>query len=303
MDTSYKQEVTVGVLVILAIVVFIVGSTWLRGRSIGGDLEDYWKIQFRQASNLKPSSPVRVSGVNVGKVEHIELQDVGRVLVYVSLANRIQPRKDAKAQVVSVGFVGDAAVELDPGKAPQKLAKDEIIVGSQAAGFTDLAGKLGERADSVLVLAQNLMNEETATQLRETMRALQGTLRAAQRTMDVYGNPDKGPSAELTRTMVSLQAVTARFDTLLANPGLQRALTQSDTLAGNLSEMTAQFAVTGARLDSLLARANRGEGTIGKFVTDSGLYRDMRDLSQSMKKLIDELSKHPGKIPVTVKIF
>ncbi len=303
MDTSYKQEVTVGVLVILAIVVFIVGSTWLRGRSIGGDLEDYWKIQFRQASNLKPSSPVRVSGVNVGKVEHIELQDVGRVLVYVSLANRIQPRKDAKAQVVSVGFVGDAAVELDPGKAPQKLAKDEIIVGSQAAGFTDLAGKLGERADSVLVLAQNLMNEETATQLRETMRALQGTLRAAQRTMDVYGNPDKGPSAELTRTMVSLQAVTARFDTLLANPGLQRALTQSDTLAANLSELTSQFAVTGARLDSLLARANRGEGTLGKFATDSGLYRDMLDLSQSMKKLIDELSKHPGKIPVTVKIF
>ena len=29
----------------------------------------------------------------------------------------------------------------------------------------------------------------------------------------------------------------------------------------------------------------------------------MRDLSQSMKKLIDELSKNPGKIPVTVKIF
>jgi phospholipid/cholesterol/gamma-HCH transport system substrate-binding protein len=246
---------------------------------------------------------VRVSGVSVGKVEHIELQDVGKVLVYVSLGNRIQPRKDATAQVVSVGFVGDAAVELDPGKSPLKLTRDQVIAGSQATGFTDLAGKLGERADSVLLLAQNLLNEETATQLRETMRSLQGTLRAAERTMNVYGNPDKGPSAELTRTLASLQAVTARFDTLLANPGLERALTQSDTLAANLSEMTAQFAVTGARLDSLLARANRGEGTLGKFATDSGLYRDMRDLSQAMKKLIDELSKNPGKIPVTVKIF
>jgi phospholipid/cholesterol/gamma-HCH transport system substrate-binding protein len=155
----------------------------------------------------------------------------------------------------------------------------------------------------VLLLAQNLLNEETATQLRETMKSLQGTLRAAQRTMEVYGNPDRGPTAELTRTMTSLQALSARFDTLMSNPGLQRALTQSDTLAANLSAMTAQFAVTGARLDSLLARANRGEGTIGKFATDSGLYYDMRDLSQSMKKLIDELSKHPGKIPVTVKIF
>jgi phospholipid/cholesterol/gamma-HCH transport system substrate-binding protein len=303
MDTSYKQEVTVGALVILAIVIFIVGSTWLRGRSIGGDLEDYWRIQFRQAGNLKASSPVRVSGVTVGKVEHIELQDVGKVLIYVSLADRIQPRKDAAAQVVSVGFVGDAAVELDPGQSPVKLTKDQVIVGSQAAGLTDLAGKLGERADSVLLLAQNLLNEETATQLRETMRSLQGTLRSAQRTMDVYGNPDKGPSAELTRTLASLQAVSARFDTLFANPALERAIGQSDTLAANLSEMTAQFAVTGARLDSLLARANRGEGTIGKFATDSGLYRDMRDLSQSMKKLIDELSKNPGKIPVTVKIF
>ncbi len=119
MDTSYKQEVTVGALVILAVVLFVVGSTWLKGRSIGGDLEDYWKIQFHQAGNLKASSPVRVSGVIVGRVEHIELLDVGKVLVYASLAERIAPRTDATAQIMSVGFVGDAAVELNPGRAPR----------------------------------------------------------------------------------------------------------------------------------------------------------------------------------------
>ncbi|MEZ0333684.1 MAG: MlaD family protein [Gemmatimonadales bacterium] len=303
MDTSYKQEVTVGALVILAIALFVVGSTWLKGRSIGGDLEDYWKIQFQQAGNLKVSSPVKVSGVIVGKVEHIELLDVGKVLVYVSLADRIAPRTDATAQVVSVGFVGDAAVELNPGKAPQKLPKDRIIVGRMAAGVTDLAAKLGDRADSVLILAQELMNEETTQQLRETMRSLQGTLRAAQRTMEVYGNPTKGPTAEITRTLTALQGVSVRLDSTLANPALARAITRSDTLTANLSKMTAQFASTGARLDSVLARVNKGEGTLGKFATDSGLYYDMRDLSQSMKKLIDELSKNPGKIPVTVKIF
>ncbi len=303
MDTSYKQEVTVGALVILAIALFVVGSTWLKGRSIGGDLEDYWKIQFQQAGNLKVSSPVKVSGVIVGKVEHIELLDVGKVLVYVSVADRIAPRTDATAQVVSVGFVGDAAVELNPGKAPQKLTKDRIIVGRMAAGVTDLAAKLGDRADSVLILAQELMNEETTEQLRETMRSLQGTLRAAQRTMEVYGNPTKGPTAEITRTLTALQGVSVRLDSTLANPALARAITRSDTLTANLSKMTAQFASTGARLDSVLARVNKGEGTLGKFATDSGLYYDMRDLSQSMKKLIDELSKNPGKIPVTVKIF
>jgi len=303
MDTSYKQEVTVGALVILAIALFIVGSTWLKGRSIGGDLEDYWKVQFHQAGNLKVSSPGKVSGVIVGKVEHIELLDVGKVLVYVSVAERITPRTDATAQIVSVGFVGDAAVELNPGKAPQKLIKDRIIIGHQAAGVTDLAAKLGERADSVLILAQELLNEETTEHLRETMRSLQGTLRAAQRTMEVYGNPTKGPTAEITRTLAALHGVSVRLDSTLANPALARAITRSDTLTANLSKMTAQFASTGARLDSVLARVNKGEGTLGKFATDSGLYYDMRDLSQSMKKLIDELSKNPWKIPFTVKIF
>ena len=67
--------------------------------------------------------------------------------------------------------------------------------------------------------------------------------------------------------------------------------------------MTAQLTATTARLDTLLAGMNRGQGTLGKFVTDSGLYYDLREVSQGMKKLLDELAKHPGKVPVTVKLF
>ena len=33
---------------------------------------------------------------------------------------------------------------------------------------------------------------------------------------------------------------------------------------------------------------NRGQGTLGKFATDSGLYYDIRDLSRTMKELLDE---------------
>ena len=37
--------------------------------------------------------------------------------------------------------------------------------------------------------------------------------------------------------------------------------------------------------------------------TDSGLYYDNRELSQSMKELLDELKKHPGKVTVTIKLI
>jgi hypothetical protein len=67
--------------------------------------------------------------------------------------------------------------------------------------------------------------------------------------------------------------------------------------------MSAQFASTGARLDTLLHNMNQGRGTLGKFTTDTGLYTDLRQVSQSLKELLDDIKKHPGKIPVTVEIF
>ena len=67
--------------------------------------------------------------------------------------------------------------------------------------------------------------------------------------------------------------------------------------------MTAQLSTTSARLDTVLAGVSGGRGTIGKFATDTALYTDLREVSQSMRRLLDDLQKHPGKIPVTVKIF
>jgi phospholipid/cholesterol/gamma-HCH transport system substrate-binding protein len=303
MDSSYKQEVSVGALVIVAIVLFIVGTTWLSGRSVGANSDEWWRIQFRDAGNLKVSSVVKISGVAVGKVERIRLLDVGKVLVEVSLPERISPRVDAAAQIVAVGFVGDAAVQFNPGEAPEKLPRDRTIIGTQAEGLSDLAASLGDRADSVLVGAQAIVNQKTADQLYATMAALQGTLKAAQRTMEVYGDGSKGPTAQLTRTLATLEKMTARLDSTLASPALARTLNRSDTLTSSLAVTTEQLGRTGARLDTLLLRINQGQGTIGKFATDTGFYTDIRSLSQSMKQLLDELQKHPGKVPVTVKIF
>lgn len=296
MELSYKREAAVGSVIIAAIVLFFVGTTWLSGRSVGGRTKDFWKVQFRDAGNLKTSSPVRISGVPVGKVEQIDLIDVGKVLVFVSLPERITPKVDATAKVVAVGFVGDAAIEFNPGDAPVPLSKGKIILGSQSPGLADKAQELSDRADSILLGAQEIVNRRTAEQLRSTLTALEATLKATQRTMQIYGDSSRGPTAELTRTMASFRQLSTRLDSTLANPALARTLSRTDTLTGNLAAMT-------ARLDTLLAAVNRGQGTLGKFATDSGLYYDMRALSKSMKELLDELKKNPGKVGVTVKLF
>lgn len=290
----YSRDAIVGAIVLVAIGVFIFGTMWLSGRSVGSD--NVVRIQFDNVSGLKRASPVRVSGVNVGKVEEIEFVDVGKVLVRASVPPKIRPKVDASAKIVSVTLVGDYAVDFDPGRAGEPLPVGRIIRGSQDLGLTGKATVLAERADSILLGAQSIVNEKTAGQLRSTLTALEGTLKAAQRTMQIYSNPNVGPTAELTKTMTTFRQLSSRLDsTLIAF--------HADTISANLASMTSQLTSTTGRLDTLLAGMNRGQGTLGKFVTDSGLYYDIRELSQGMKKLLDELAKNPGKIPVTVKIF
>jgi phospholipid/cholesterol/gamma-HCH transport system substrate-binding protein len=295
------REVTVGSIVIVAILVFIFGTMWLSGRRVGSG--NTVQIQFANVSGLKRASPLRISGVNVGKVESIVFQDVGKVLVTASIPPAITPRVDAKALIVSVTLVGDYAVDFDPGRSAQPLPPGKVILGSQEVGLSDRAGVLADRADSVLLGANRFVSEEMADRLEATLEALQATLKATQQTMQVLSNTRSGPTAELMQTMASFRALSARLDSTLANPALGRTLQRADTLTGNLAAMTSQLTSTSGRLDTLLLRINEGQGTLGKFATDSGLYRDMRELSQSMKKLVDELAKHPGKVPVTVKLF
>jgi phospholipid/cholesterol/gamma-HCH transport system substrate-binding protein len=294
MELRYAREATVGAIVLVAILVFVFGTMWLSGRSIGS--ANLVRIQFEDVSGLKRASPVRVSGVNVGKVEQIEFVDVGKVLVMASLPPNLRPKVDASAKIVSVTLVGDYAVDFNPGKAAQPLPAGGVIQGSQDLGLAGVATGLAQRADSVLLGAQSIMNEKTGEQLRSMLTALEGTLKAAQRTMQIYGNPNQGPTAELTRTMATFRQLSTRLDSTLM------AL-RADTISANLAAMTAQLTSTTGRLDTLLAGMNRGEGTLGKFVTDSGLYYDIRELSQGMKDLLAELAKNPGKIPVTVRIF
>ena len=116
--------------------------------------------------------------------------------------------------------------------------------------------------------------------------------------MRIYGDPP-GAHGGAHPDDGAFRQLSARLDSTLANPALGRTLARADTLTANLAAMTAQL--TGD-LDAWRP-INRGQGTLGKFATDSGLYNDIRDVSKSMKELLDELKKHPGKVPVTVKMF
>ena len=100
--------------------------------------------------------------------------------------------------------------------------------------------------------------------------------------------------------MHSLQATSARLDTTLAQLDAKALQARLDSTMRSTGQLADQLTATSARMDSLLARIQRGEGTLGKLSADSGLYVDLRKTIQSTNNLIDELTKNPGKIGIGV---
>jgi len=245
MELRYGREAIVGTLVIIAVAIFVTGTMWLSGRSLGR--RHVVKLGFQNAAGLKRASPVTVSGVQVGRVEKIDLEQPGKVIVSVSLRPDIQPRMDASAQIASVTFVGDYVVEFDPGTDSVPLPPDRVVLGGLKAGLGDRATQLGNRADSLMIGLQHFANKETADDLRASLKAFQGTMTEFQKTLRGFSDPKHGAGPEITRTMQSLQQLAARLDSTLANPAVTGILRNTDTLTRDLAGMTRQFTSMSAR--------------------------------------------------------
>jgi phospholipid/cholesterol/gamma-HCH transport system substrate-binding protein len=294
MDLHYKQEATVGALVLTAVVIFIGGLMWLGGQRFSREASV--TVQFADAGTLKRGSPVKVSGVQLGTVDDIEFQGYGKVLVRLHLDEAIQPRRDAAAELASVGLVGDANINFNPGSSADPLPPDAVIVGTVKTGFMDIGTRLGDQASSVL----GGVNE---IRFKEVSEDLQRSLRAFERLAGVYSNTVTGPIAQLNTTMLGLRTVSARIDSVLVAAQLDRAARTADSLMVNLGRLSASAQSTASQLDSVLARVNRGEGSLGKLMADTVLYQNTQRLMKSLQEFVDDLKKNPGKIGLTVKIF
>lgn len=294
MDLHYRREITVGALVLLGILIFVLGSMWLSGRDLsrGNRLV---RVEFDDVGNLKEGSAVRVSGVQLGSVQDIEFIDVGRVLVTLSVDPRIEPKADAVVQIASVGLVGDVQIVMNPGDSTA-LPPEAILQGSTARGFMELGGELSDEARATMAAFRELATGRLADDIHQTLVSLE-------RLANTYSNTRSGPVAELTRTMETLQQLSARIDTVFQGPELERSLSNLDSVSVKVGRLSDQFAGTSARLDSLLSRVNRGEGTLGRLATDTTMYAQLTSLSASLKAFVDDLRRNPGKITVQVKLF
>ena len=148
---------------LLTIVIVVAASTvgWFRLNPF--EKSHTVRAEFAQVSNLAARSPVRIAGVEVGKVTKVEPRDGGGARVTMELKPSALPlHKDARLKVRSRIFLeGNFFVDIQPGTpgAPE-LGDDDVIPPSQ----TSAPVLLGD------VLAT--LQRDTRTDLQTLLRGL-----------------------------------------------------------------------------------------------------------------------------------
>ena len=78
-----------------------------------GDYVTYRTI-IKDAAGIFPKTPIRVAGINAGRIKNIELS--GTALVTFEILEHVKVRKNAQLRIKSVGFLGDKYLDIILGR-------------------------------------------------------------------------------------------------------------------------------------------------------------------------------------------
>lgn len=290
-----RDEVTVGILLTVAVIVLIAGTLWL----VRGGLRRGYTLYtvFPWGQNLKQGQAVLLSGVTVGYVSDVRLKDTGVLDVDMVIQKKYRIPANAHAEVYPVGIFGDVAVALKtPGPSPISFAPGDTVPSSASASGLDA---LQARADTVVASLSRITKAFEAEVVQagalRDLRGAAGSLRKLTDQMQgVVAEQNRNLSVTLGSFRHAASAVdSAQIATLLKN--VNETSANADSLLLRLSSNTTQ-------LQAILARFERGEGTAGKLMTDTLLYRDARNLLTRVDSLLADFQRNPKRY-INLRIF
>jgi phospholipid/cholesterol/gamma-HCH transport system substrate-binding protein len=291
-----RDEVLVGLLVTVAVVVAVVGTIWLVRGSLAGGYPLY--AQFPWGAGLKNGQPVRLAGVQVGFVSDVRLRDDG----FLDVEMRIEEGRDipdnSTAKVAAVGFFGDAEIQLwpaRPGHTTKFAEGDTVPLGAadfsinQALARIDTVSRA--LADITTAVEVKLVDEGGLADVRRTIantNHLIGQLAAI--------------ADEQSRELILTQQTLRRSLRALDSASVDSTVRNLQATSANMTALTANLKETTTQLNSVLGRLDRGEGTAGKLLRDEALYGDLRRLVTRVDSLTLDFKQNPRRY-INLEIF
>ncbi len=281
---ALSTEKKVGIFFLLALVALAVMIELVQGWHPFQARKEYQAL-FLSTVGLKVGDPVKMAGVEVGKVRTISLEQ-DRVKVRFDVSEETSVRKDSVARVRQTNLLGGQFLGLTFG-APQSpvLPPGSNVRTEERVNVDQLITNLDRNQQQVLH-ALGQMVEETRKPLSQTAKQLESITAKIDRGEGSLGRLVNDPRlySEVEKTVAGFHKVVAELESgqgtlgrLLKDPGLYE-----DTR------------VTVANLRSLSDGVKEGKGTLGRLFTDDRLYTDAADALANFREISDKANHGVG---------
>ncbi len=240
LETKVGAFVLAG-LMLLATSIFLLGDFTLESRYTIA-------VTFNDVANLAKDAPVKLAGVEVGRVKGLTLEH-GKAKVICSIRKGVDIYKGAQISVASTGIIGSKFLAIEQGKPSAGL----IEAGAEIQGVDPIS------------------LEKSMTKALGSLEEIMGQLNA------------KGPhgtlAENLRETVANVRELTANLNDLIATtkPNLEKTLERTDSITQKLDDLL-------AKTNIVMTSLATDKGTVGTLLNDPKVKEDVKQTIASAKE-------------------
>jgi len=261
---SISTEAKVGLFVLIALI--ILGYMSFRVGEYGFGLKKGYIVTavFDNVTGLDKDASVTVAGVEVGRVERIDLID-GKALVTMRIIPDVKLEKDVIASIKTHGILGEKFIEIMPGTKGVSYIEsgEQITQVEKQADIDKLLRELGTIASDVMEVTASLKKVVGSEEGEGNLRAILANTR------------------ELSESL---------------NKVVQRNDEKFNLMVDNLQNAAVEMQKTFAALSDITERVNKGEGTIGRLVKNEGVFENLDKTVASLQDITNKINEGRGTI-------
>jgi len=302
---ALSTEKKVGLFFILGLILFGVML------ELGGQWNPFEKAvrystYLTSVTGLKPGDPVRLAGVDVGKITGIDVTE-GQVRVDFEVKKGTKVKSDSVASLRMTNLLGGQFLGLSFGtpSAPQ-LPPGSVVQGKDVAGVDTIMNNLGElTADAkTLVTDLNKNQQEVMGKMSAMLDENRGSLKSSLSNLNsITAKFDRGDGSlalllndktlynNTNRVTASLSRITAKIE---KGEGTIGKLVNDDAFYTNANSAFANLNAGMKDVNEIVGKINRGEGSMGKLVNDQALYTELTGASKNIREIGEKINSGQG---------
>lgn len=260
MEATSKAQIKVGIFVVFGIML-IMFSIFM----IGGDASMFSRqvrlhAHFDSVQGLAEGSVVSLSGVNIGNIEKINfVSEINELDVVMKIDEKYLPRvrQGTLVEIRTQGALGDKFIFLVPADPKNPVAKDgEVLSVAKAMDIFSVVADHGKDTEKVFGIINEIYRMTKTINDEGRLEKLMSNLTSASSNLKDF-------SSQARQIMSGL-----------GDDGGQRLRHSLD------------------RMDSVLAKIDRGDGTLGALINDSTVHEQLKAMlggsnrGQTIKSMI-----------------